>query len=86
MKKLTIIQDYCSDIICCSWISDEMSQNLLVAAGLVEDAVTRAGCDVFGKTSLELALYIRENITFCSKKIQDDTYFLLIELSRNTVH
>lgn len=86
MERSTIIQDYCADIICCSWINEKMLDNLLVAAGLVEDDITKAGCDVLGKTVSELALYIGENIAFCSRKIQDDAYFLLIELSCSTVH
>lgn len=86
MQKTKIVQDYCNDILCCSWINEEMSDNLLVAAGLVEDDITHTGCDVLGKTASELARYIRENISFCSKKIQEDTYFLLVELSCNTVH
>ena len=86
MEKSIIIQDYCSDILCCSWINEEMSDNLLVAAGLVEDDITKAGCDVLGKTSLELASYIRDHIASCTKEILDQAYCLLIELSCRTAH
>lgn len=86
MEKFTIIQDYCNDILCCPWVNEEMSGNLLIAAGLVEDDITKAGCDVMDWSSRKAAVYIRENIMFCSKKIQDDAYFLLVELSCSTVH
>lgn len=84
MEKSIIIQDYCTDILNYSWINEEMSGNLLVAAGLVEDDITHAGCDVLGWSSRKAAEYVRENILFCSRQVQDDAYFLL--MSCNTVH
>ena len=87
MEKSAIIQDFCSEILEYPvTLNEEITENLLVAAGLVEDDITKAGCDVLGKSTLEHAQYIRENIMFCSKKIQDDAYFLMIELSCNTLH
>jgi len=86
MEKSTIIQDLCSDILCCSWINEEMSESLLIAAGLVEDHVTGQGCDVLGKTASELAGYINNHISVCSRRILDDVYFLLFELPGSTVH
>ena len=87
MEKSLIIRDFCSEILEYPvTLNEEITENLLVAAGLVEDAVTRAGCDVLDRTSMQHAEYIRRHISVCTRKVLDDVYFLLFELPGSTVH
>ena len=88
MKKSEIIKALCNDLLQYPGVlilTEDMMNHLCISAGLIEDHVTGRGCDVLGKTVSELAQYIERHISFCSKKIQDDAYFLLIELSCNTM-
>ena len=74
MEKITVIQDYCTDIIQCPWTSEETMNHLVLAADLT-------GYSYLDKTAQELATYIRTYIPFCSRDVLDDVYFLLIEMA-----
>ncbi|HPR52443.1 MAG TPA: hypothetical protein PLU81_11685 [Deltaproteobacteria bacterium] len=74
MEKISIIQDYCADIIQCPWTSEETMNHLVLAADL-------AGYSYLDKTAQELAEYIRTCIPFCSRRVMDDVYFLLIDMA-----
>ena len=87
MNKTKVIQNFCDDILQYpSILNEDIMTHLCISAGLIEDHITGQGCDVLNKNSLELASYILKHISSCSRKIQDDAYFLLVELSCNTVH
>jgi hypothetical protein len=86
MKKVAVIQDFCSDILRYHDIlSEEMMYHLSISAGLMENSVTHAGCDVLDWSTRKTAEYILKHITICSENVLDDVFFLLLKMP-DTVH
>ena len=81
MDKSEIIQAFCTDILQYPGIlSEEIMMNLTLSAGLVENDITHAGCDVLDWSARKTAEYIKMHIPVCSRSVLDDVYFLLIEI------
>ena len=81
MEEISIIQDFCADILCCPLISEDMMNNLALSAVLMEDEINSTDGDVMQMTSKELADYISKYIPVCSVRVADEVYFLLIQMA-----
>jgi len=65
---------------------EEMIWNLRCSAGIIEDYITKCGCNVLGWSARQAARYIKEYVARCGQDVQNDVHFLLIEELSKTTH